>query len=200
MSRNISLNNISNILTTKRKYISIQTFFSLLKNIIHRIFQFIYICEFDICFFFWQKIFKRFEISIIETINHGEIDLNIFSLNTVKPVFNTNCVKQSPVLRGQNFISQSSSFSSNWPVLSKHLPQCDGSFEHPKQRFNLMTKKIFTMLAWNYAYQYWDLWNSVIEQWHVISNNVAFLQVYTQTILCSLLLSLETLNDVYLVA
>ena len=34
------------------------------------------------------------------------------------------------------------------------------------------------------------------EPWHVISNNVAFWQVYTQTSLCSIPLSLETSNDV----
>ena len=34
------------------------------------------------------------------------------------------------------------------------------------------------------------------EPWHVISNNVAFCQVYTQTSLCSLLLSLQTPNVV----
>ena len=38
------------------------------------------------------------------------------------------------------------------------------------------------------------------EPWHVISNNVAFWQVLTQTSLCSLLLSLETPNDVQSVA
>ena len=35
---------------------------------------------------------------------------------------------------------------------------------------------------------------------HVISNNVAFWQVKTQTSLCSLLFSLETSNDVQSVA
>ena len=38
------------------------------------------------------------------------------------------------------------------------------------------------------------------EPWHVISNNVAFRQVWTQTSLCSLLLSLETPDDVQSVA
>ena len=38
------------------------------------------------------------------------------------------------------------------------------------------------------------------EQGHVISNNVAFWQVQTQTSLCSLLLSLETPIDVQSVA
>ena len=38
------------------------------------------------------------------------------------------------------------------------------------------------------------------EPWHVIYNKVAFLQVYTQTSLCSLLLSLETPNFVRSVA
>ena len=38
------------------------------------------------------------------------------------------------------------------------------------------------------------------ERRHEISNNVAFLQVKTQTSLCSLLLSFETLNDVQSVA
>ena len=33
---------------------------------------------------------------------------------------------------------------------------------------------------------------NINEPWHVISNNVAFLQLKTQTSLCSLLLSLET--------
>ena len=38
------------------------------------------------------------------------------------------------------------------------------------------------------------------EPWHVISNNVVFWQVMTQTSLSILLLSLETLNDVQSVA
>ena len=38
------------------------------------------------------------------------------------------------------------------------------------------------------------------EPWHGISNNVAFWQVYTQMSLCSLLLILETPNDVQSVA
>ena len=38
------------------------------------------------------------------------------------------------------------------------------------------------------------------EPWHVISNNVVYWQVLTQTSLCSLLLSLETPNDVESVA
>ena len=41
---------------------------------------------------------------------------------------------------------------------------------------------------------------SICEPWHVISNNVAFWQVKTQTSQCSLLLSLETPNDVWLEA
>ena len=41
---------------------------------------------------------------------------------------------------------------------------------------------------------------SIIELRSVISNNVAFLQVQTQTSLCSLILSLETSNDVQPVA
>ena len=40
----------------------------------------------------------------------------------------------------------------------------------------------------------------IFEPRHVISNNVAFRQVQTQTSLCSLLLSLETPNDVWSVA
>ena len=36
----------------------------------------------------------------------------------------------------------------------------------------------------------------IYEPWKVISNNVAFWQVLTRTSLCSLLLSLETPNDV----
>ena len=40
----------------------------------------------------------------------------------------------------------------------------------------------------------------IIEPQHVISYNVAFRQVNTQTSLCSLLLSLETKKDVLLVA
>ena len=40
----------------------------------------------------------------------------------------------------------------------------------------------------------------LFEPWHVISNNVAFWQVETQTSLCSLLLNLETLNDIRSVA
>ena len=43
--------------------------------------------------------------------------------------------------------------------------------------------------------------SNTFEPWHVISNNVAFfLQMWTHTSLCSLLLSLETPNDVRLVA
>ena len=38
------------------------------------------------------------------------------------------------------------------------------------------------------------------EPWHVISNNVAFWQGYTQTSLCSLILSLVTPNGVQSVA
>ena len=44
------------------------------------------------------------------------------------------------------------------------------------------------------------LWINIIEPRHVTSNNVAFWQVLTQTSLCSLLLSLETPNDVQSVA
>ena len=40
----------------------------------------------------------------------------------------------------------------------------------------------------------------IVELWHVISNDVAFWQVYTQTNLCSLFLSIETPNDVQSVA
>ena len=40
----------------------------------------------------------------------------------------------------------------------------------------------------------------IFEQWHVISNNVVFWQVQTQTSLCSFLLNLETLNDFQSVA
>ena len=40
----------------------------------------------------------------------------------------------------------------------------------------------------------------IYELRHVISNNMAFWPVYTQTSLCSLLLSLETPNDVQSVA
>ena len=43
-------------------------------------------------------------------------------------------------------------------------------------------------------------WLTAYEARHVISNNVAFLQVKTQASLCSLLLSLETPNDVQSVA
>ena len=39
-----------------------------------------------------------------------------------------------------------------------------------------------------------DEQSNAIEPWHVISNNVAFWQVQTQTSLCSLILSSETLN------
>ena len=38
--------------------------------------------------------------------------------------------------------------------------------------------------------------NKTNEPWHVISNNVEFWQVKTQTSLCSFLLSLETPNHV----
>ena len=37
----------------------------------------------------------------------------------------------------------------------------------------------------------------IFELWHVISNNVAFWQVYTQMSLCSLLLSWREPNDVH---
>ena len=42
--------------------------------------------------------------------------------------------------------------------------------------------------------------DTTYEPWHVISNNVAFWQVETQTSLCNLLLNLETPNDVQSVA
>ena len=44
------------------------------------------------------------------------------------------------------------------------------------------------------------IWIEQIEPWHVISNNVVFWQVYTQTNLCSLFWSLETPNAVQSVA
>ena len=37
----------------------------------------------------------------------------------------------------------------------------------------------------------------IIEHRHMISNNVVFVQVYTQTSMCRLLVSLETPNDEY---
>ena len=45
-----------------------------------------------------------------------------------------------------------------------------------------------------------NLGKIIIEPRHVISNNVVFWQVYTQTSLCSLRLSLETPNAVQSVA
>ena len=74
-------------------------------------------------------------------------------------------------------------------LLSNFL--CDGSFEHPKQLFKMIGKKIFTLKIFAYL----DLC-IIIEPRHVISNNVAFRHVSTQTSLCSLLLSLETSNYV----
>ena len=54
----------------------------------------------------------------------------------------------------------------------------------------------------NVDYQGKEVGNSTLtfEPQHVISNNVAFCQVQTQTSLCSLILSLETPKDVLSVA
>ena len=51
----------------------------------------------------------------------------------------------------------------------------------------------------NLNFFYHTIW-VYYEQWHVISNNVAFLHVWTQISLYSLLLGVETPNDVQSVA
>ena len=38
-----------------------------------------------------------------------------------KPVLKATCIKQSPVIKGQIFVSHLENSSVNWPVLSKSL-------------------------------------------------------------------------------